>query len=156
MAILATPMLDTAASYVARIHNDFDIDSGVGKILIEAPPNAHLIITSCGAWGQTADKAYFLGIAPPGYTRMDGGKVDYTLPDGGPYPLAFGQSTLNGATRAIPYTMMNTDRISPGLMLIPAGWSLYIALQQTGNSGTLSASASGVLHSTNQTSNFGI
>jgi len=154
MAIMATPLRDSAASYVARIHNDFDIDSGVGKILIEAPPNAHLIITSCGGWGQTADKAYFLGIAPPGYGRLDGGKVDYTLPDGGPYPLAFGIASLNAATAAIPYTLLNNDRVATGPMIVPAGWALYIALQQTGNSGTLSASASGVLHSTNQTSNF--
>jgi hypothetical protein len=148
-------MLDTAASYVARIQNDFDIDSGVGKILIEAPPNAHLIITSVAGWGQTADKAYFLGIAPPGYGRLDGGKVDYTLSTGGPYPLAFGIATLNGATTAIPYSLMNNDRVATGLMVIPAGWSLYIGLQQSGNSGTLSASASGILHYTSQTSNFG-
>jgi hypothetical protein len=155
MSVLATPLYEAAAPYVARIHEDFDIDSGVGKVLIEAPPNAALEILAIGGWGQTADKAYGLGIAPPGYARTDNGKLTLTDDTVGPYPLAFGTATLNGATRAIPYSLMNTDRISPGVLVLPAGWTLYLYGIQAGNSGTLSASAVGQYRATYTTSNFG-
>ena len=69
---IATPLTQEAAPYVARSILDFDIDAGIGQILIQAPPNANLLITSVGGWGQTADKVYGLGIAPPGYVGEPG------------------------------------------------------------------------------------
>ena len=62
---IATPINQEAAPYVARTILDFDIDAGIGQVIVEAPPNAGLLITSVGGWGQTADKVYGLGIAPP-------------------------------------------------------------------------------------------
>ena len=114
------------------------------------------MITSVGGWGQTADKVYGLGIAPPGYVGESGqaGKLALDKPENGPYPLAFGTTTLAGATADIPYSLMNQDRVAAGVLIVPAGWSLYVYLLQTGNSGTLSASATGIYYSTYQTLNF--
>ena len=99
---------------------------------------------------------YGLGIAPPGYVGEPGqaGKLALDKPENGPYPLAFGTATLNGSTADIPYPMMNQDRVASGFMLLPAGWALYVYLMQTGNSGTLSCSATGIYQSTYQTLNF--
>lgn len=153
---IATPLIDAAAPYVARTVRDFDIDSGIGQILIEAPPNANLQITSICGWGQTADKVYGIGIAPPGYEKEPGqaGKLALDKPQNGPYAMAFGIATLAGSTADIPFSMMNADRVATGPMIVPAGWALYIYGMQAGNSGTLSASASGIYHSTYQTLNF--
>jgi len=153
---IATPINQEAAPYVARTILDFDIDAGIGQVIVEAPPNAGLLITSVGGWGQTADKVYGLGIAPPGWTKQPGqaGKLAINDPSNGPYPLAFGIATLNGATADIPYSLMNNDRVASGNLILPAGWALYVYLIQTGNSGTLSVSASGIYLSTYQTLNF--
>jgi len=153
--VYATSLQNQDASYVARKYAVDNLDMGQGKILLEAPPNAHLQIISVTGWGQTADIPYVFGIAPPDYIRQQDGKLQLDDPSTGPYALCFASPSLNGATAEQPFTMMNTDRIAPGMLIVPAGWSLYVFPQITsGTSGSFEISACGIYLSTYQTLNF--